>query len=156
MQISFSLHLDSRSLLQLQSARSLVRPRSILSWNGKNNPGRWNQLGPNDQYKFYSVNLKVKVAQLCPTLCDPMEFSRPEYWSGWPFPSPRYLPNPGFKPRSPTIQADSLPTEAEGKPKNTGVGSLSLLQGICECRLRKPKKEGPDLQMKCFTISFLE
>ena len=37
-----------------------------------------------------------------------MEFSRPEYWSGWPFPSPGDLPNPGIKARSPTLQADSL------------------------------------------------
>ena len=64
-----------------------------------------------------------------------MEFSRPEYWSGSPFPSPGDLPNPGedplwIKPRSPALQADSLPAEPQGKPKNTGVGSLSLLQGI--------------------------
>jgi len=59
-----------------------------------------------------------------------MEFSRPEYWSGWPFPSPEDLPNPGIKPRSPALQADSLPGEPQGKPKNIGVGSLSLLQGI--------------------------
>ena len=44
--------------------------------------------------------------------------------------SPRDLPNPGIKPRSPALQADSLPSEPPGKPKNTGVGSLSLLQGI--------------------------
>ena len=59
-----------------------------------------------------------------------MEFSRPEYWSGYPFPSPGDLPDPGIKPRSPTLQADSLPAEPQGKPKNTGVHSLSLLQGI--------------------------
>ena len=59
-----------------------------------------------------------------------MEFSRPESWSGQPFPSPGDLPNPGIKPRSPASQADSLPTEPQGKHKNTGVGSLSLLQGI--------------------------
>ena len=35
-----------------------------------------------------------------------MEFSRPEYWSGLPFPSPRDLPDPGIKPGSPTLQAD--------------------------------------------------
>ena len=40
------------------------------------------------------------------------------------------LPNPGIEPRSPTLQEDSLPAEPQGKPKNTGVGSLSLLQGI--------------------------
>ena len=59
-----------------------------------------------------------------------MEFSRPEYWSGEPFPPPGDLPNPGIELRSPTLQADSLPAEPQGKPKNTGVGSLSLLQGI--------------------------
>ena len=45
-----------------------------------------------------------------------MEFSRQEYWSGYPFPSPRDLPNPGIKPRSPARQADSLPGEPQGKP----------------------------------------
>ena len=40
------------------------------------------------------------------------------------------LPNPGIKPRSPTLQADSLLAEPQGKPKNTGVHSLSLLQWI--------------------------
>ena len=45
-------------------------------------------------------------------------------------PSPGDLPNPGIEPRSPTLQADSLPAGPPGKPKNTGVGSLSLLQQI--------------------------
>ena len=52
-----------------------------------------------------------------------MESSRPEYWSGQPFPSPGDLPNPGIEPRSPVLQADSLPAEPQGKPKSTGVGS---------------------------------
>ena len=56
-----------------------------------------------------------------------MEFSRPEYWSGQPFPSPGDLLTPGIEPRSPELQ-DSLPAEPQGKPKNTGVGRLSLLQ----------------------------
>ena len=59
-----------------------------------------------------------------------MEFSRPEYWSGYPFPSPGDLPNSRIKPRSPTLQVDSLPAEPQEKPKNTRVGSLSLLQWI--------------------------
>ena len=46
-----------------------------------------------------------------------MGFSRPEYWSGLPFPSPGDLPNPGIEPRSPALEADSLPTELQGKPK---------------------------------------
>ena len=37
------------------------------------------------------------------------------------------LPNPGIEPRAPALQADSLPAEPQGKPKNTGVGSHSLL-----------------------------
>ena len=45
-----------------------------------------------------------------------MEFSRPEYWSGWPFPSPGDLSNPGIAPRSPAWQMGSLPAEPPGKP----------------------------------------
>ena len=59
-----------------------------------------------------------------------MEFSRPEYWSGQPFLSPGDLPNPGIKPRSFALQADSLSAEPSGKPKNTGVGNPSLVQWI--------------------------
>ena len=62
-------------------------------------------------------------------LC-PCGFSRQEYWSGLPCPPPGDLPNPGIEPRSPTLQVDSLPTEPPGMPMNTGVDSLSLLQGI--------------------------
>ena len=61
------------------------------------------------------------VAKSCPTLATPgtvarqappsMGFSRQEYWSGLPFPSPGDLPDPGIKPRSPALQADSLLTE---------------------------------------------
>ena len=59
-----------------------------------------------------------------------MDFSRPEYQRGHPFPSPGNLPNPGIKPRCPTLQADSLPAEPQGKSKNTRMGNLSLLQRI--------------------------
>ena len=45
-----------------------------------------------------------------------MEFSRQEYWSGLPFPSPGDLPDPGITPRSPTLQAGALPSELPGKP----------------------------------------
>ena len=44
-------------------------------------------------------------------------FSRQEYWSGLPFHSPRDLPDPGIKPRSPTLQADALTSEPPGKPR---------------------------------------
>jgi len=52
-----------------------------------------------------------------------------EHWSGLPCPPPGDLPNPGIKPRSLTLQADSLPSEPLGKPMNTGVGSPSLPRG---------------------------
>ena len=62
-------------------------------------------------------------------LC-PWGFSRQEYWSGLLCPPPGDLPNPGIEPQSPALQVDSLPSGPPGKPKNTGMGSPSLLQGI--------------------------
>ena len=61
----------------------------------------------------------VKVAQsfqlsVTPWTMQTMEFSRPEYWSGQPFPSPEDLPNPGIEARSPALQADSLSAEPQG------------------------------------------
>ena len=68
---------------------------------------------------------KVPVAQSCPTLRCPRDgsppgssavgFSRREYWSELPFPSPGDLPDPGIEPGSPALQADSLPSEPPGK-----------------------------------------
>ena len=52
-----------------------------------------------------------------------MEFSRQEYWSGLPFPSPGDLPNPGIEPGSPALQADALPSEPPGKPNVIKTGS---------------------------------
>ena len=62
-----------------------------------------------------------------------MEFSRQEYWNRYPFPSLGDFPNPGIKPRSLALQADSLPSEPPGKPNNKGkerkkVKSLSRVQ----------------------------
>ena len=79
--------------------------------------------------------LKLKLLSyvwvfVIPWIIQSMVFSRPEYWSGEPFPSPGDFPDLGTKPRSPSLQADSLPAESPGKPKNTGVSSLSLLQRI--------------------------
>ena len=77
----------------------------------------------------------MKAAQSCPTHCNPMDYkvhailqTRILEWLA--FPSPRDLPNPGIEPMFPALQADSLPAELQGKLKNTGVGSLSLLQQI--------------------------
>ena len=68
----------------------------------------------------------------CLTLCNPMdcrchplsmEFSRQEYWTGLPFPSPGDLPDPGIEPESPALQADSLLSQQPGKP--------SIIYGRC-------------------------
>ena len=72
-------------------------------------------------------DLLLLVTQLCLTVCNPMnsspsgsptmEFSKQEYWSGLPFPSPGDLPNPGIEPGLSALQADSLPVEPPGKSK---------------------------------------
>ena len=82
----------------------------------------------------------VLVTQLCPTLWDPMDCSPPgssvhgilqARILGWvPCPPPGDLHNPGINPKAPTLQVESFLSEPPGKPKNTGVGSLSLLQQI--------------------------
>ena len=73
------------------------------------------------------ARVRAPVAQSCLTLCDAMDcsppgssvhgFSRQGYWSGFPFPSPGDLPNPGIAPSSPALQADSLPSKPPGKPR---------------------------------------
>ena len=83
------------------------------------------------------MKVKVKVAQSCLTLCDPMDsslhqappsmgFSRQEYWSRLPFPSPGDWPNPGIKSRPPALQADALLSEPPGKPKVRDWDSLVI------------------------------
>ena len=75
---------------------------------------------------WQTVKVKVLISQSRPTLCIPMDCSPPdssvhgisprqEYWRGLLFPFPRDLPNPGIEPGSPTLQADSLPSELPGK-----------------------------------------
>ena len=76
-------------------------------------------------YFIHEKKVEVLVAQSCLTLWNPMdctcqasrsvEFSRQEYWSGLPLPSPEDLPNPGIESASPALQADSSPFESPGK-----------------------------------------
>ena len=70
------------------------------------------------------MNVKLLVLQSCPALCDPIiahhallstGFSRQEFLGGFPFPSPVGVLNPGIKPKSPALQADSLPSEPPEK-----------------------------------------
>ena len=79
--------------------------------------------------------MKVKVIQSCLTLCDSMSYTvhgilqaRILEWVAFPF--SRGTSQPRIEPRSPALRVDFLPAEPQGKPKNTGVVSLSLLQGI--------------------------
>ena len=83
--------------------------------------------------------MRAKLLQSCLTLCNSMDghqaplsmgFSRQEYSSGLLFPLPGSLPDSGIKLRSPALQVDSLLSQPPGKPKNTGAGRPSLLQGI--------------------------
>ena len=85
------------------------------------------------------VSDSVTLWTVAPRLLCPWGFSRQEYWSGLPSPPPEDLPNPGIEPRSPTWQADSLLSEPPGKPKNTGVGTLFLLQEFV-----------PTQELKCY------
>ena len=65
-----------------------------------------------------------------PTVSSAHGISHGKYWSGLPFPFPGNLPNPRIKPRSPALQADSLPSEPQGKPrKGKEMLSPQSLQG---------------------------
>ena len=87
-----------------------------------------------------------------PTDCSPPgfsvhEFSRQEHWSGLPFPSPEELPDPGIEPRSPALQADSLPLSHQGSPIRA-VGPLLNQLGMGEGDWKA------DFFMFCIHISF--
>ena len=66
-----------------------------------------------------------------------MGFSRQEYWSGLPFPSPGDLPDPGIEPGSPAFQADALTSEPPGKPQYLIISlkncytDVSILKQLC-------------------------
>ena len=84
---------------------------------------------------FQKFLLKVKVAQSCPTFCDPMDYvvhgilqARILEWVAFPFSRGTSQPRDQTQV-SPTLWVDSLPAEPQGKPKNSGVGRLFLLQG---------------------------
>ena len=91
------------------------------------------------------MKVKVLVIQSCPTLCDPMHCSPPgssvceKYWNELPFPSLGDLPNPGIELGSPTLRAESLPTEPPGKSPeyrertNCDIQLLLLLSMMLSC-----------------------
>ena len=85
------------------------------------------------------------VAKSCLTLVTPwtgacqarlsMGFSRQEYWRGLPFPSPGDIPDPGIEPRSPALQAESLPTELQGKSQKDESQRIDNFELWCWRRL---------------------
>ena len=95
------------------------------------------------------------VAKSCPTIARQallsIGFSRQEYWSGLPFPSPGDLPNPRIEPRCPALQADSLPTELQGKPL---VGYYQL-KNCLEPEVRTKHKNLEVTNFLSPTLSFL-
>ena len=74
-----------------------------------------------------------------PWIIQSVGFSRPEYWSGEPFPSPGDLPNPGIEPRSPTLQVDSLLAEPPGNTPS----STSPIESTRCCRRLKRRRFDP-------------
>ena len=117
---------------------------SVLAWRipGTGEPGELPSMGSHrvghdgsdlaaaaaaEMIRYPMMKMKVKVkslsrVRLLATLWTvalqaplSMGFSRQEYWSGLPFPSPGDLPNPGIKPGSPALQADALSSEPPGK-----------------------------------------
>ena len=110
--------------------------------------------------------MKLKVAQLCPTLCDPMGYTLPGILQArileWvAFPCSRGSSQPKDRTHVSRIAGDSLPAKPQGKPKTTGVGNLSLLQqifstqelnrGLLNCRqiLYQLSSQGTPGEIKC-------
>ena len=110
-----------------ESSLCLVFPRSLCSQGNQGNERK------KDRGHQSWKEKKVKVTQSCLTLCDPMDcidhgILQARILEGVAFPFSRGSSQPGVEPKFPTLQVDSLTAELQGKPKNTGVGSLSLLQ----------------------------
>ena len=97
---------------------------------------------PNKSWtESFDCKVKVKDAQWCPTPCNPMDCivhgilqARILEWVT--FSSPGDLPNPGIKPRTPTLQVDSLPAEPQGKPFDCKASPLSGCWSIYQKGLR--------------------
>ena len=82
-----------------------------------------------------------------------MGFSRQEYCSGLPFPSPGDRSDTGIKPGCLALQADSLPSEPAGKPRSYAVGShqspvLSIVPGVYICQYQSPSSLNFSFQVK--------
>ena len=82
-----------------------------------------------------------------------MGFSRQEYWSGLSFPSPGDLPNPGIEPGSPTLQAETLPSEPQGSPNAGQEATVRAGHGTKDCfQIRKGVHQGYILSPCLFNL----
>ena len=120
------MHYSKKLILQSNSLDSSAMSRPLKKEKEWENGTDWQRL----KTTKFSMEVKVKVTQPSSTLCNSMDYrvhgilqARVLEWVAFPF--SRW----SSQPRDQT-QVDSLPAEPQGKPKNTGVGSLSLLQGI--------------------------
>ena len=105
------------------------------------------------------------VAKSCLTVVTPwtvahqaplsMNFSRQGYWSGLPFPFPGDLPDPGIEPGSPALQADSLPTELPGKPRNDRTGIYNIWERHFDSFIYKVLWTRTRVELFCFVLFFL-
>ena len=125
-----------------QRPHGLQPTRLLRPWGF---PGKSTGVGCHFLLQCMKVKSESEVAQSCLTLRDPMDcsppgsslsmgFSRQEYWSGWPCPSPGDLPYPRIEPkslRSPPWQAGSLPLAPPGKPF---VEEVVSEEGCSHCR----------------------
>ena len=114
---------NSRGQQKVSNSRwTVIEIRECYVYKGCNNKKvlKWKNLFTKLHWQFYCKwkwkSLSCVRLFMTPWTVQSMEFFRPEYWSGEPFPSPGHLPNPGTEPRSPALQADSLPAEPQGKP----------------------------------------
>ena len=110
-----------RTLLDINHSKFLYDPPST-AMELKTKITKWDLIKLQSFCTAKEIQNKVKR--------QPMEFSRQNTGVGRLSLLQGNLSNPGIKPRSPTLQTDSLPAEPQGKSKNTGVGSLSFLQSI--------------------------
>ena len=101
----------------------------VINYNGK------------EFFKTVCESHSVMSDSVTPTTIQAMEFSRPEYWSGYPFPPPGDLFNPGIEPRSPALQVDSLPVEPQRKPLQKNIYMYIYYTWITESLCYTPETD---------------
>ena len=81
-------------------------------------------------------------------------YSRQTYWSGLPFPTPGDLPDPGIKPWSPALQADTWPSEPPGKPKEADLNLVFKVSSFQTFYFKNEKNKAHSAQQRARTLQF--